>query len=247
MKVVKKRKEADLISHLCLGKTTKLKIAIDNTTHFAVEKSLKRALKIRINRWVKDVPAWPENYKVKDVAFRVAGIGSVGLKRYMFLLQHNTRKHKFLVVEIKQTRPSCLSPYVNVQQPEWKSEIERLIAIKRRMQNLPPALLSEIDFEGEAHPFQEMQPIVDKIKFNLIDDNRHDLEKVIKAMAMLTASVQIRSSGMQGSVIIDNLAAFARRSDWQDHVMDYAHTYEKQVDSDYKEFNADVAADKFLF
>jgi len=29
--------------------------------------------------------------------------------------------------------------------------------------------------------------------------------------------------------------------------MDYAHTYEKQVDSDYKEFNADVAADKFLF
>jgi len=37
------------------------------------------------------------------------------------------------------------------------------------MQNLPPALLSKIYFEGEAYLFQEMQPIADKIKFNLIE------------------------------------------------------------------------------
>jgi uncharacterized protein (DUF2252 family) len=84
MKAVKRRKESDLIKRLCSGKASKLKIAIDNRTHFAVDKSLKQALKNRIDQWVKEVPEWPENYEVKDVAFRVAGTGSVGLKRYMF-------------------------------------------------------------------------------------------------------------------------------------------------------------------
>jgi uncharacterized protein (DUF2252 family) len=245
VKAVQKRKEADLIKHLCLGKASALKIAIDNRTHFAVDKSLKQALKIRINQWVKDVPEWPENYEVKDVAFRVAGTGSVGLKRYMFLLQHNRRKHKFLVVEMKQTRASCLVPYVAVKQPEWKSEVERLIAVKRRMQNIPPALLNEIDFEGEAYLFQEMQPIADKIKFNLIEDNRRDLEKVIESMAMLTASAQIRSSGMQGSAINDELVAFARRTDWQEQVTNYARTYAKRAESDYQQFMSDYTAGKF--
>lgn len=245
MKAVKKRKEADLIKHLCLGKASKSKINIDNRTHFAVDKSLKRALKIRINQWVKDVPEWPENYEVKDVAFRVAGTGSVGLKRYMFLLQHYHCKHKFLVVEMKQTRESCLSPYITVKQPEWKSQVERLVSAKRRMQNLPPALLGEVDFEGEAYLFQEMQPIADKIKFNLIENNRRDLEKVIKSMAMLTASAQIRSSGMQGSAINDELVAFARRTDWQKQVLNYAQVYAKQVGVDYQEFMADYVEGKF--
>ncbi len=245
MKAVKKRKESDLIGHLCLRKADKLKITIDNRTHFAINKSLKRALKTRVNQWVKDVPEWPENYEVKDVAFRVAGTGSVGLKRYMFLLQHNRHQHKFLVVEMKQTRKSCLSPYVTVEQPEWQSEVERLISVKRKMQNISPALLSEIDFEGEAYLFQEMQPMADKIKFNLIEDNRHDLEEVIKSMAMLTASAQIRSSGMQGAAINDELVAYAGRTDWQNPVMDYARNYAKQAESDYQQFMADYTQGKF--
>jgi uncharacterized protein (DUF2252 family) len=146
---------------------------------------------------------------------------------------------------MKQTRASCLSPYITVRQPGWKSEVERLIAVKRRMQNISPALLSEIDFEGEAYIFQEMQPIADKIKFDLIVDNGKDLENIIKSMAMLTASAQIRSSGMQGSAINDELVAFAKRSNWQQQILDYAQAYAKQTESDYQQFVADYAAGEF--
>ncbi len=120
-----------------------------------------------------------------------------------------------------------------------------MISVKRRMQNISPALLSEIDFEGEAYLFQEMQPMADKIKFNLIEDNRHDLENVIKYMAMLTASAQIRSSGMQGSAINDELVAFAQRTGWQNPIMDYARNYAKQAESDYRQFMTDYTQGKF--
>ena len=73
-----------------------------------------------------------------------------------------------------------------------------MIAIKRRMLNLPPTLLSDIDFEVEAYLFQKMQHMADRIKFNHIYDNRYDLEKIFKAMAMLTALVQIRNIDIQG-------------------------------------------------
>jgi uncharacterized protein (DUF2252 family) len=239
MRAVKKRKEGDLIQHLCKAKASHAKIIIDNKTHFEVAKDLKAALKVRVSKWVKDVPEWPNNYAVKDMAFRVAGTGSVGLKRYMFLLQSTKDKKKFIIVEMKQTRSSALSPYISIKQPAWKSEVERLISIKRRMQNIPPALLSEIDFQGETYVFQEMQPAADKIKFELIEENYNDLEKVIKDMAMLTASSQIRSGGIQGSAIIDELVAFAKSTDWQEKVLQYGIDYSKLVLQDFNQFLSD--------
>ncbi|WDF56944.1 DUF2252 domain-containing protein [Mucilaginibacter sp. KACC 22063] len=245
MKTVKKRKEGDLIRHVCQGKAAALKIAIDNKTHFNIDPTLKESLKLKIAGWIEHVPEWPNHYEIKDIAFRVAGTGSVGLKRYMFLLQSNNNKHKYLIVEMKQTRPSCLSPYVTVKQPEWKSEAERLISLKRRMQNIPPALLSEIEFEGESYIFQEMQPLADKINFELIENNYKDIESVIRSMAVLTASAQIRSSGRQGSAITDELIAFAKRNDWQPKLLEYAAGYLQQVEKDYDQFTADYKDGKF--
>lgn len=237
MKAVKKRKESDLIQHLCNGNTN-AKITIDNKTHFKVDKSIKSELKQRVSTWIKDTPEWPFNYVVKDAAVRVAGTGSVGLNRYMFLLQ-STRKKKSIIVEMKQTRSSALAPYIELKQPAWKTEAQRLIAIKRRMQNIPPALLSEIDFQNENYVLQEMQPAQDKINFELIKGNNKDLENVIKDMAMLVASSQIRSGGMQGSAIIDELMAFGKDPKWQEAILSYAMDYSKQVIIDFNQFLSD--------
>ena len=245
MKAVKKRKETDLIQHLCNGNTSNAKINIDNKTHFSVDKSIKPELKQRVTSWIKNTPEWPFNYVVKDVAVRVAGTGSVGLKRYMFLLQ-NIRKKKSIIVEMKQTRSSALALYVEIKQPDWKTEAQRLIAIKRRMQNIPPALLSEIDFQNENYVLQEMQPAQDKIKFELIKGNNKDLENVIKDMAMLVASAQIRSGGMQGSAIIDELIAFGKTTNWQETILKYAMDYSKQVIIDFDQFVSDYNKGVFL-
>ncbi len=245
MKTVKKRTEATLIQRICEPKASNLKIAIDNKTHFEVVKVLKAELKQEVSNWIKSTREWPNNCIVRDVAFRVAGTGSVGLKRYMFLLQNTKNKKKFVIVEMKQMRSSALTPYGNIKQPIWKSEAERLIFIKKRMQNISPALLSQIIFRKEAYVFQEMQPAADKIKFELIEENYKDLENVIKDMAMLTASSQIRSGGIHGSSIIDELVAFGQQKDWQDPLLNYAINYSKQVTADFNEFLSDYHAGEF--
>lgn len=239
MKAVKKRKEDDLIQHLCDAKDFNLKIAINNKTHFEIDKGLKAKLEQEVSYWIKNNGEWPNNYIVKDVAFRVAGTGSVGLRRYMFLLQSTKNKRKFIVVEMKETRSSSLAPYNSIKQPEWKSEAERVIFIKQKMQNISPALLRQIIFQNKAYVFQEMQPTADKIKLELIKENYNDLERVIKDMAMLTASAQIRSGGIHGSAIIDELVNFGQRKDWQLALLQYAMKYSNQVTDDYNQFLAD--------
>ncbi len=245
MKAVKKRKNSDLIQHLCASKASGVKIDINNKTHFEVDKHLKTELKQLISDWIKNAPEWANNYIVKDTAFRVAGTGSVGLKRYMFLLQNVKDKKKFIFVEMKQTRSSSLAPYITIKQPAWKSEAERLIFIKQKMQNISPALLNQIVFKNNDYIFQEMQVAADKINFELIEKKYNDLEKVIKNMAMLTASSQIRSGGIHGSAIIDELVAFGQQKGWQESLLTYAINYSKQVTDDYNQFLSDYDNGEF--
>ncbi|MEB0280904.1 DUF2252 family protein, partial [Mucilaginibacter sp. 10B2] len=91
----------------------------------------------------------------KDAAFRVAGTGSVGLKRYMFLLESTRTKKKYILVEMKESRDSSSFPYNAIKQPAWKSEAERVITTTQRMQNVSPALLSPTIFKEDTYVLQE--------------------------------------------------------------------------------------------
>ncbi|WP_184546801.1 DUF2252 domain-containing protein [Mucilaginibacter sp. FT3.2] len=228
------RKARELVTKQTDAKELQLKI--DNRTHFKIEKSLKKELIAHIDNWLKKNNDWPGNYKVIDAAFRVAGTGSVGLKRYMFLLQGIKNKKKLLVIEMKQGVKSSLSPYNLVKQPGWKSDAERIISIKYRMQNVSPALLSTTVFQENAYIIQEMQPSADKIKFELIKDDHKCIKRVLTDMAVLTASAQIRSGGIQGSANIDELILLGNRTDWQKPIISYAARYAGQVKKDYQQF-----------
>jgi hypothetical protein len=58
-------------------------------------------------------------------------------------------------------------------------------------------------------------------------------------MALLTASAQIRSGGIQGSSIIDELVDFGKRKDWHEPLLNYAMNYSKQVADDFNQFLTD--------
>jgi uncharacterized protein (DUF2252 family) len=239
LKSIKKRKESDLIKKIADEKGDQFKIKIDNRTHFALDPKLRAELISHLTEWLKSKNGWAGDYTVKDAAFRVAGTGSIGLKRYMFLLQSNKNKKKYLLVEMKEAAPSSLAPYNTIKQPIWASQAERVVTLKHRMQNISPALLSPNVFNGDIYVLQEMQPLADKISFESIATKNDCLELVIKDMALLTASAQIRSGGIQHSAIIDELMAFGKQTTWQQPLLDYAIKYSKQVTKDYNQFMAD--------
>ena len=239
LKIVKKRKETELLKKLIKNSEGHFTIKIDNLTHFKIEDALKKELTEYLTSWIDKSKEWPNNYKVKDIAFRVAGTGSIGNLRYMYLLQSRKKKDRFIIVELKEATKSSLAPFSKVSQPHWSSEGERIITIKRRMQNISPALLSTLNFKGNNYVLQEMQPTADKINFQQIAGTQKDLERVLTDMAVLTASAQIRSGGMQGSAINDELSFFANTLSWQKPILEYSKLYAAQVKKDYQEFISD--------
>lgn len=239
LNTVKKRTEKELIKKIMGTAHKKLTIEIDNVLHFKIKPKLKDALISHVTDWLKNTKSWPNNYIVRDAAFRVAGTGSIGLKRYMFLLQSSKNKDSFLLVEMKQATRSSLAPYNKIAQPHWDSDGERIITNKYRMQNISPALLSTTVFKQDTYVFQEMQPYADRIRFELLADNK-DLTAVLSDMARLTASAQLRSSGIQGSAINDELTDFAKHKGWQKGLLAYANQYAVQVKADYKAYVASI-------
>jgi len=209
-------------------------LALSDPRHFKLPRSFKKELFEHITGWLKQDGDSPYNYKPIDAAFRLAGTGSIGLKRYVILLKSlNDTGEKYLLIDMKQSALPAWKICIHTKQPFWPSEAERIIKIQQRMQNRPPALLSATIFKGEPFVIQEMQPTEDSINLNLIKEEYRNMYQVIDDMAMLTASSHLRSSGQQGSCITDTLISFGLQENWQEIILQSSIKYAHQVKTDY--------------
>jgi uncharacterized protein (DUF2252 family) len=238
MEKVGERKQKELIRQRTeAGNNGKLQLRIDKLRFFAIDPpELKKELMAHITKWIPKFSLLKGRYKVLDAAFRVAGTGSLGVKRWVFLIRNTNDPKRHLLIDMKQAQPSSLQPWISHPQPSWTSEAARVVAIQDRMQNISPALLSTTEFRGEPYVVKEMQPMADKIDFLVIRDRYKDIECVVDDMALLTASAQLRSAGRQGAALPDELIAFGTDRHWQQALLDYAVSYAAQVKKDYQEY-----------
>jgi uncharacterized protein (DUF2252 family) len=236
LSAVKKRKQKELLKRLAISKKGKfVKLAIDER-HFALDEGLKKELMTFISGLIAKGEVLNPDHKVLDAVFRLAGTGSVGVKRYLFLLKRTDAKGKYLFLDMKQALPSSLKPYVATDQPVFSTEAERVTAIQQRMQNVPPALLGSVLFKNDPYVLKQMQPIADKINFAALIGDGAAIEMIIVDMALLAASAQLRSAGRQGSAIADELILFGLDKQWHESIFDYGRQYAAQVKKDYKTF-----------
>jgi len=232
-------KETIILQKCTDKKKKKVVLSLSGESQLKIPKNLRLVLMDHVQQWIEKSSDSPYNYKVKGAVFRLAGTGSIGVKRYLFLLKSTNTKNKYLLVDMKQSRPSSLSPYIDVKQPEWESDADRIISVQRRMQNVSASLLSSTLFKDEPFVIQELQPVKDAIKFKLIRDQNRDIYQVIDDMAVLTASAQLRSGGMNGSATIDELKAFGNNINWQQALLDYCFKYSDKVKTDYRQYLKD--------
>ncbi|WP_406147556.1 DUF2252 domain-containing protein [Streptomyces sp. NBC_01012] len=95
-------------------------------------------------------------YAIHDVAFRVVGTGSVGTRSYVVLLLDH--RGEPLVLQVKEARPSALSPYLpqaGFEVPEVLHEGRRVVLGQKRMQVVSDILLGWAEVDGR--PYQVRQ------------------------------------------------------------------------------------------
>lgn len=244
LKNVSKRTQSELLTNRTDGKQNNLLLRIDDDRHFELKKEIKKKLHAHITKWIGRHPRL-KKYKCADIAFHIAGLGSLGVHRYSFLLQHSGKPKTYLLLDMKEATPSSVLPYAKSSQAIWFSEGERICCIQDYMQNNCPALLGATRFEKADYVIRELQPSSDKVDFKLLKENYDDICRVITDMALLLASAQLRSSGRKGASTADELMQFANDPMWQEKIFLLSKTYSQVVKQYYREYRKEYKAGAF--
>lgn len=155
----------------------------------------------------------PDFFTVLDVAQRVAGLGALGLPRYVVLIRGSGRPDGAALVDLKCQIGSTLLPQLTQRQPRFRGEAERVVEIENRMQAVGPAFLTPVKIGGRSFTLRELQPSADKLDLAAAHPDAAELEAVVWSMGELTAWAQLRCAGRDGAATIDDLMAFAANAD----------------------------------
>ena len=234
LETVAKRPPEELLDERTTGEAGNRRLLIDKDHHTKLPDELKKELLDHIQLWAAKKNQL-SNYRCVDVAFRIAGTGSIGVNRYCFLFREDKTSH-YKLIDMKEARVSSLAKYAGSEQPAWPTEAKRIYFVQKFMQNNNPELLSTTRFKESSYVIRELQPTSDKISFKKIKEQHEDIKQVIDDMAMLTASAQIRISGRKGAAVADDLVAFGNKKGWQKKLIDFSKPYSNKVKEYYAEF-----------
>jgi uncharacterized protein (DUF2252 family) len=173
--------------------------------------------------WVQQ-QSQPEFYKCLDIKQRLAGLGSLGVERYLILIAGKGQQQRYLL-DLKE-QPTNQLP----DQPAWSSSARRVLAVQSLRQSPVPALRGEVAVDQKSFTIRELQPSQDKIKCDAKHLKGNDLQQLVYTVAQVTAWSHIQTDKL--AEVLD----YAAGNQWSSIVLDYATAYAKQVKADFEEF-----------
>jgi uncharacterized protein (DUF2252 family) len=175
----------------------------------------------------------PAFFRVLDVARRIAGTGSLGVARYVVLVEGKGSPDRNYLFDLKWAGPSTLGRLFKELQPRWDSDAQRIASVQHRMQAVTAAFLHPVTHDGQPFVLRAMQPSEDRLPFERFARHNEELENAIAMLARCLAWAQLRSGGRQGSACADELIAFADKKKWRRQVTQAAMAMAEQVASDW--------------
>ncbi len=177
-----------------------------------------------------DDPTW---FTVHDVARRIAGTGSLGVDRYIVLVEGKGSPDGNYLLDLKEALPSALSLSSEVIQPAWSSEAERVVNVQFRLQACSMAFLRAVQMSGKPYLLRGLQPSEDRVCL-LPKTSLQDWQYLMETCGQVTAWAHLRGSGRQGAAGPDELIAFGQRTDWHSSLLQWALICAQQVRTDWK-------------
>ena len=219
------------------GKTRKILIDGDHALE-AAESEKARVVRL-IGHWAQKYdPAKYDRqfYDVADVALRIAGLGSLGLERYVVLIRGEGGVNDMRLLDLKRARASAALPAVSIPQPDWSCEAERVEWVQIRMQARSPADLSTIVDRNRSYVLRELQPREDRLDLSAVSTQPEGLETAMEGFGHLTAWGQLRAAGRSGAANADALTAFGGKPKWQERLIESAADCANRCDDDWQSF-----------
>ena len=235
------RHRRDLIKARTHRVAGKRRLIIDGKRTVAASSEDRARAKTILAKYARTQPS-PAFYKPIDIALRIAGNGSLGLERYVALVQGKGRTDAQYLIDIKRANPSALAANIRFPQPRWTSEAARVATLQSIMQGISPALLGAVSVGKRSYLIKEMQPTADRVNLLALKGNLTMLSDVIRTMAEVTAWGQLRGCGRHSAASVDALAEFAAGSKWRRRIKDAARASHKRVMRQWQAYAADYDA-----
>jgi uncharacterized protein (DUF2252 family) len=232
---VKRRTQADLIDSRTIVSHDRRRLKLDGLHALPLSRDTKEAVARALAnaRVCRELPSF---FRVLDVARRIAGNGSLGVRRFAVLVEgHGGRKGNALL-DLKEAVPSALAASVDTRQPRWDSQADRVVTIQRRVQAVSPALLNSVRIGHRSFILRELQPAEDRLALDCARNKRRRLADALRVMGEVVAWAQLRSACRDGSAGADEWVDFGHSAEWVRPLVDYSRYYADVVCAYWREF-----------
>jgi uncharacterized protein (DUF2252 family) len=173
-------------------------------------------------------PHWRQvvgGYTLIDVAHKVVGISSVGLRCYVALLEGSS-PDDVLFLQLKQARRSALARYVHGDTPQHAHQGQRVVEYQQALQTVSDPLLGWTTIDGLAYYVRQFRDMKGTIALDAIDAPA--LADYARIVGQLLAKAHARTSGAS------MIAGYAGGSDKLEQVISrFARAYADQVEADH--------------
>jgi uncharacterized protein (DUF2252 family) len=212
-----RRTRRELLNRFTKVKGGKRRIRIDAVRTLSLDPKDAPRLQRFINR-VCIPGARNSFFKLLDSSRRIAGCGSLGLSRYVLLVQGRGSPDQNFALDLKFAAPSAVSQWLNSPQPDWPSEAARVVAVQRIVQAISPALLAPVEFERQPYVLKELQPSIDRLDLALWRSRPRRILQAVEGMGHVTAWAHLRGCGHFGGAAAEVLQSYVDSKHWRSAV-----------------------------
>ena len=164
-------------------------------------------------------------YTLLDVAQKVVGVGSVGLRAYVALLEGSSPKD-VIFLQLKQARRSVLARYVHGDSPLHAHQGQRVVEYQQCLQTVSDPLLGWTTVDGRQFYVRQLRNMKGRIPLDELDAKM--LTGYASVVGQLLAKGHARTSG--ASMIAGYLGHSGRVSE---ALSGFARRYADQTEADH--------------
>jgi uncharacterized protein (DUF2252 family) len=152
---------------------------------------------------------WKQNWSVLDVARRHSGIGSLGLRRFIVLVEE-AGKPEPILLDVKEACPSALAALADPSVSLPENPAERVVLAQRQLQAKPTAQLAVLGIGDRWFRLHTMIPDENRSSLERLQEHPAKLREAVATAGRLTARSQHRGCRL------GKVNRFAELQQWAD-------------------------------
>ena len=165
-------------------------------------------------------------YTIEDIAHRVVGVGSVGLRAYVVLLAGSS-PDDVVFLQLKQARRSVLAKFVHGDSAWHAHQGQRVVEYQQALQTVSDPLLGWATVDGLQYYVRQYRNMKGTVPLDSLDP--HALSDYANVVGHLLAKGHARTSGAS------MIAGYAGKSDRLDAALaTFARLYADQTEADHE-------------